>query len=60
MGYKTRPSQLRAPAGVRQWHAVQARRAARTGNDAAEVSLWVWPAGQPCGPGTPARTVVAC
>jgi len=60
MGYKTRPSQLRAPAGVRQWHAVQARRQPGPGMTAAEVSLWVWPAGQPCGPGTPARTVVAC
>jgi hypothetical protein len=45
MGTKARPSQLRPPAGVRQWQAREARRTARAASDRVPPGRqYAWPA----------------
>jgi len=44
MGTKARPSQLRSPAEVRQWHAQRARRAAQAASDRVRLGRrYSWP-----------------
>ncbi len=47
MGTKARPAQLRPHAGVRQWRAERARRAAQAASERTQAGRrYTWPAGR--------------